>query len=195
MKKVILAAVMAFMVSPVLADLEWDAYWSINEATAQADARIIFENSGTGNAFGLFDKANIANKLPVFLGSDDAGDQAVVTILNNVPGSVSFRSIDLDAFTVVGFATFAENAFGYYMTTPGGTTFYSDTLLNPDQFDHMTAGVLQAGSEYQLRWEYQYSSNIIYDNFVVSVESVHPIPEPATLLLLTIGGLILRRRK
>jgi hypothetical protein len=172
MKKLILAAIMALIVSPVLADLEWDKYWSINEPTSTLVARIV---NGAGNTFGLFDKANPANKLPVFVGSDDIGDIAMVTILGDVPGGILLRSIDLDTPNpgdmIVGTATFAANAFGYYVTTGVGDTMHT-TVLVP-------------GGEYQLNW----------GGFVVDLESVHPIPEPATLCLLGLGGLVLRKRK
>jgi hypothetical protein len=190
MKKLILVAIMALMVSPVLAlpmlPDGTDAYWAINDTTGQADAKIIFENTGTGYTFGLFDKNNIANKLEMFLATDGQGDTALVKIYGNA-GGIQLYSADTDApptIPAVGTATFAGNAFGFYLTTPQGATFYSDTLLNPSQIDHMTAGILIPRSEYQLSWE----------GVVVNVESVGPIPEPATLSLLGLGALSLLRK-
>jgi hypothetical protein len=193
MKKLILVALMALIVSPAWALVTLpdgaDAYWAINDATHQADAQIIFENPAKGYTFGMYDKINIANKLEVFTGSNTTGDQAVMTVLGNSPGSLSLRTIDTTNFVLVDTAIFAANAFGFYLIAPTGATFYSDTLLNPGQIDHMTAttgGSLLPGSEYQLSW----------DGFTVNVESVHQlIPEPASLLLLTLGALSLRIKK
>ena len=184
---------MALIVSPALALITLpdgtDAYWAINNATDQADAKIIFENTGTGYTFGMFDKNNIANKLEMFTSSSITGNMAVVTILGDVTDGIFLRTIDTTHIVVVDTATFAANAFGYYLTAPTGATFYSDRLLNPGQIDHMTAVTgdgLTPGSEYQLSW----------DGFTVNVESVHQIiPEPATLFLLTLGGLVLRKRR
>lgn len=186
---------MALIVSPVLAGSTItlpdgvDAYWAINSATDSADAKIIFENHGTGYTFGMFDKNNIANKLEMFTSSSITGDMAVATILGDVTDGIFLRTVDLTHFVVVDTATFAANAFGFYLTAPTGATFYSDRLLNPGQIDHMTAVTgdgLAPGSEYQLSW----------DGFTVNVESVHQIiPEPATLFLLTLGGLVLRKRR
>jgi murein DD-endopeptidase MepM/ murein hydrolase activator NlpD len=171
LKKLILVAVIALMVSPVLAEPMItlpdgaDAYWAINNATTQADAMIVFENSTAGNTFGLFDKSNINNKLPVFLATDVAGDTALVRILGNVQSGISLRSFDSDVPAVVGTAIFAANAFGYYLTT-GQATYYSDTTLNAGNIDHMTASIITPDAEYQLGWD---------GLFVVNVESISPI--------------------
>jgi hypothetical protein len=199
MKKLVLVAVMALMVSPVLAFPTLpdgaDAYWAINDATGQADARIIFENTGTGYTFGIFDKNNIANKLEVFTSSSVTGDAAVVTILGDVSGGISLQSGNTTHFAGWETATFAGNAFGYYLTTPQDVTFYSDTLLNPGEIDHMTAGIVNPGSEYQLTWD----AGLVGDDFigitantsnsfVANVESVHPVvPAPGAVLLGSIG--------
>jgi hypothetical protein len=195
MKKLVLVAVMALIVAPVLAlptlpDGQ-DAYWAINDATGQADAKIIFENTGTGYAFGMFDKNNIANKLDVFTSSSVTGDRAVVTILDGVPGGISIQSGNTTHFAGWTTATFAGNNFGFYLTTPEGATFYSDTLLNPGQIDHMTASILNPGSEYQLTWNnglVGISASIDRTSFVANVESVHPVvPAPGAILLGGIG--------
>jgi hypothetical protein len=164
-----------------------DAYWAINDdegQTGQADAKIIFENTGTGYTFGLFDKNNNANKLEMFTSSSITGDKAVVTILGDAPGGISLQSGNTIHFTGWETATFAGNNFGFYLTTLQDVTFYSDTLLNSGQIDRMTAGIVSPGCEYQLSW----------DGFTVNVESVAPTPEPATLFLLTLGGLALRKK-
>jgi hypothetical protein len=202
MKKLILTIVLvALMATPVLANPVLDAYWSINPATNSSAAQIILENARFAryNSFGLFDMANHDNKLLVFAGADDVGDLAVVTILGPVSGGISFQSVDLDALALEGTATFAANAFGYYLISPQGT-FYSDTRLNGDLFDHMNTTALLPGSEYQLGWEDLYGGgDADYDDFVVNVESVHPIiPAPGAILLGSIGvafvGWLRRRR-
>jgi len=166
-----------------------DAYWSIDSETNSAAAKIVLENAAYApqNTFGLFDKANPDNKLVVFLGSDDVGDLAVVSIVGSVSGGITVRTIDLDNPAIVDQEVFASNSFGYYLTSPEGT-FYSNTLLNGDNFDHMLA-TAQTPGHYQLNWEDQFGGgDNSYDNFVVNVESVTPsVPAPGAILLGSIG--------
>jgi hypothetical protein len=219
MKNLLLVAVMALIVSPLMATPTItvpdgaDAYWAINTATNIADAtiqkRVVFEDSVAGNTFGLFDKANFNNKLEVFVaGHDVTGDKASVT-MEFTTGGVSLRSIDLDAPALVDTAKFADNAFGFYLTTAQNVTFYSDRFLNLGDIDHMTAltgtdpltGLpLKPGSEYQLIWTNGVGTTASdYVLFRVNVESVSPVvPAPGAILLGSIGVSIvgwLRRRR
>jgi hypothetical protein len=105
--------------------------------------------------------------------------------------------------------------FGFYLETTNGT-FYSDSLLNGGN-DHMLAfegtgedtvqiGLFAPGTwgtnEYILAWEdLPFSSagcDQDYQDFVVMVESVSPVPVPAAVLLGALGlgaaGLRLRKR-
>ncbi len=188
-----------------------DSYWSLN-ASGGSVATII--TNGGITSFGIFDKSNPTSLVELFSAADTAGDQAVLSIKADGSVYVNFADTGVD---------FAGNAFGYYLeATPVGITafqstiFYSDTTLNADAADHMLAeqglGVdtvqidgLVPGiwdtDEYIQGWENTYGGGVEFDDFVLMVESVQPlpgIPAPGAILLGGIGVCLvgwLRRRK
>lgn len=184
-----------------------DSTWSIT-ASGGSVATIIVEVAGFANenTFGVYDASDPNTMVQLFAGAATGGDQAVLSI--KADGSVFVNLADSGV-------DFAANKFGYYLSTPQSNTFYSDTLLNSDNSDHMFAyqgkdvdtvqlptlapGVWSA-NEYALAWEdlaYP-GTDADFNDFVVMVESVQPVPEPGSMAAFGAGliGLfgILRRR-
>lgn len=200
-------------INPYTQQLNPSAYWSVQGSGGSENTVLL---TLTGNAsnlkFGIFDPKDPGNQLMLFDGASAGYTTTLKT--DGIGGfAATYYASPNPLAPPTGFDTAAfgaGNLFGYYLTV-GNHTFYSDLDLNGDEIAHMvtyagsgqgkialTNGLFGSG-EYLLAWED--GTDFDYNDFVVIVESVHPVPEPATLGMFGLGMLLvggfaaLRRRR
>ncbi len=206
--------------SDSLDDLD-DSYWYGTAAGGSVATMVIEISDYSGvNTFGLFDRANPANFVTVFDGASAAGtDSGKATIYFQAGGVVKVSRLDVGlvdqaVFISPQFGFFLDSSDGFYSGAPGGI-WYSDSSLNTDQADHMLAfqgnnsdKVQIAGNdprtwtdnEFILAWEdvTWSASDHDYQDFILMIESVEPVPVPGAVLLgllgLSVAGARLRKR-
>jgi hypothetical protein len=149
--------------------------------------------NGGNLSFGIYDRADPNNRVGLFGTGDPEGEQFLMQIL--LDGSVRVNFADTGV-------TFAKNRFGFYLSD-GETTRFSDWDLNPEMGVHVVffAGngdTLQIGNfapgkfspgEWIMAWEFDelVDGAGAFDDFVLLVESVNPLPEPTSLALFGLG--------
>jgi hypothetical protein len=173
-------------------------------ALAEPSAVSVLAN-GAGLVFGVYDRSNIENRVPLFSTGDAEGSQYLMQIMMN--GSVRINFEDSGV-------TFRRNNFGFYLTD-GETTWFSDWNLNDQMSVHAiffagNGDVLQIGDfapgrfapgEWLMAWETGDTSGGSgeFNDFVLLVESVNPVPTPGTLALFGLGlvgvAFAVRRRR
>ncbi len=181
--------------------------FALNDTDGSSDdatAFLLLESAGyrNGNRLGIYDydvvggNVVVGNTLEVFNGP--ASPITSITL-----------AFDIDAGTVTntgtGLSAEIDTTFGFYLAAADGNTYYSHTALNADSVDHLqvfdtrdnSVGAL-LGSDVVLAWEDLYGGgDLDFNDLVVGVSDIHPVPEPGTVLLLGVGllGLIGLGRK
>lgn len=190
------------------------SYWQIGASNGSVN-QIMLELAGNApyNTFGIFDPTDPSNYLQLFSGPASAGWSTLLTQVGNTFIATYFDQNGV--YQGQASITLSGNTFGYYLGVKSDSpTYYSDPSMNPssatypDGTPRMVAyegngstklnGYTFLNSEYLLAWED--GSDMDYQDFVVLVESVRPVPEPAVLGmfglgLLLVGGFVASRRR
>ena len=175
-----------------------------NGASGGSVATFIIELSGNAasNSFGIYSSGNAANKAQIFSGVAGSGSMALVSFAANGDILVNFQVV------ASGFGS----SFGFYIDN-GYTTYYSEDSLNNGaamaliyQGDGVTvkkapgyAPGLWSPNEFIIAFEDGMDQFTDFNDLVVMVESIVPVPAPAAALLGMVGlaavGYIKRRVK
>ena len=164
-----------------------------------ADFMLRFEYAGSasGNTFGLYELGNTANKIELFPGPANAPSAGTFTyssflVFNNDGTLHVLTQQNGGAFPILINNTYTFGTeFGLYFTTnykSPGETYYSEDALNPNGEAHMLAFVT-ATNDWLFAWENQLfaTSDKDYNDMIITAESIRPVPEPGTMMLLGSG--------
>lgn len=112
------------------------------------------------------------------------------SLITDIPNGYNYISADINAPNGGPF---------YWVDKAGSNTWYSDELLNSDKLDHFIAFTTPTAGEYILAFEDwpRTLGDKDYNDLIVKVVGVAPVPEPSTFLLIGSGiiGLGLMRKR
>jgi hypothetical protein len=168
-----------------------DSNWHSDGGSVRLTLSAEFAGFARFNEFGIYDPTSVAAGAPtrsllVFSGAAAPGATAEFSIAPVVGGGFA---LTIDGSSPI---VFGSNQFGFFLRTRGsnGTssprTFYGDTGLNADGFDHLAAyafaGPATQSNAALLAWEDLPgdAADRDFDDLVVHVQGATPVPlQPA----------------
>jgi len=180
-----------------------DSSWTTVGSVGQIDIVLELAGNAQSNTFGLYDLNDPSRRLTIFEGNDGASAEATLRLRRLANGTwrasvLEFNNPDDPSgwTTLNGLTT---SAFGFYLGTAANGTFFSQTGRNADGVDHLYAyqgsgqaflggpleGELFTAQDYILAWEdLMGGGDRDFQDFVVVVQDIRPVPLPPALLLL-----------
>ena len=163
--------------------------------------------------FGIYDMDNPNVQLSLFDYPTGVVGDSVVIQFNE--GLDYVRVVDLNTLTVVDSSTYYFKEFGFYVNAPqvSATTYFSQDNLNPGSLAHfltyegkgdqVTIGASGTYSDIDHwyvaaeAWTTSGPADSDFTDMVVQMESITPIPEPASLVLIgiTTSSIVFVRRR
>ncbi|MBI5575760.1 MAG: DUF4114 domain-containing protein [Deltaproteobacteria bacterium] len=162
-------------------------YWGLQNPAPGVIAPLLrFQFAGNSNEFGLWsgkDTNGPINTRAIFLGSATPTDFALVQWLTSSSGVIFGGS----GVAAGAFSGIPINGFGFYISGQGGTFFSIDQLNGG--YAQMLAYQQAASNTWILAFEDlpRAGADGDFNDKVVSVESIVPVPEPGTMFLLGSG--------
>ncbi len=182
----------------------------------QIVATILLEGADYLNKFGIYNyngcgvAPSESEKLLIFKGSDGVSDTAYV--LFDLLTMSAWYDRNCNSIKEPDETAHIGSTFGFYLISPDAgdgicnPTFYTDELLNPDTttIEHgliydtsYITGAIVGDPDVVVAFEdlLIYHTDCDYDDMVVGVTGVTPVPEPATVFILGIGSLVLLKKR
>jgi hypothetical protein len=180
-------------------DQQVAGYWQLGGLNPATVPSVAFEITANSSSFqtGIFSVNGTTDTSPrtlvdIFLGPAVAGTRASV-VFDLVTGVMSITQVSgvAGAVHTGNFTGINVSGFGFYEQPTGdaGVTYYSLDQLNPGG----NAQVLAFRELNANRWTIAFEDTLRpggdfdYNDFIFQIESITPVPEPMTLLLLGLG--------
>ncbi|MES1936588.1 hypothetical protein C27AD_09571 [Salinisphaera hydrothermalis C27AD] len=173
-------------------------YWRLGLTNSSSS---VLEATWTSNynsaTFGVYDPNDPSNRLNILgagtqIGPDVSGTTGYLKYHKSTGKFASYYTDSSSKQYGLSSADFGGDVFGYFLTI-GGKTYYSDSKLNggTDRMVGYEASSDGKGlkNEYLFGWEDGTDND--YQDYVATVESVKPVPEPSSIAMFGVGLLMI----